>query len=74
MGQAFEIVDNLRPQVESDGSARREERFLTSAGRRFRRSESGRKSRPAPFEMTSEVPTSIYGLLLGPVTMRRAGS
>jgi len=29
-----------------------EERFLTSAGRRFRGSESGRKSQPAPFEMT----------------------
>src|SRR5713226_7426954 len=34
------------------GRGQEEERFLTSAGRRFRRSESGRKSRPAPFEMT----------------------
>src|SRR5258708_25932792 len=31
---------------------RREERFLTSAGRRFRRSESERKNRPASFGMT----------------------
>jgi len=31
---------------------RRAERFLTSAGRRIRRSECGRKSRPAPFEKT----------------------
>jgi hypothetical protein len=29
-----------------------EAEVLTSAGRRFRRSESGRKSRPALFEMT----------------------
>jgi len=29
-----------------------EERFLTCTGRRFRRSESGRKSRPASFGMT----------------------
>jgi len=68
VGQAFEIVQNLRTQVDSRGSGRREERFLTfvrndgqgeeeerfltSAGRRIRRSECGRKSRPAPFEMT----------------------
>ncbi len=29
-----------------------EERFLTYAGRRYRRSDSGRKNRPAPFGMT----------------------
>jgi len=34
------------------GLRKEEERFLTSAGRRIRRSECGRKSRSAPFEMT----------------------
>src|SRR5260370_6955195 len=38
--------------VRNDGQREEEERFLTSAGRRIRRSECGRKSRPAPFDMT----------------------
>src|SRR5258708_22392168 len=38
----------------SGHGARREERILTSAGRPHRRSESERKSLPAPVEMTAE--------------------
>src|SRR5260370_4848663 len=51
---------------------RREERFLRAAGRRFRRSESGRKSRPAPFGMTDEkgaAGTENYGVM----AMTRSG-
>src|SRR5260370_41159171 len=45
---------------------RREERFLRAAGRRFRRSERGRKSRPSPFGMTDEkgaAGTENYGVM-----------
>src|SRR5260370_29268899 len=52
--------------VEGMEVGRREERLLTSAGRRFRRSESGRKSRPAAFGMTDEkgaAGTENYGVM-----------
>jgi len=40
----------------------RAERFLTSAGRPFHRSERGRKSRPAPFGMTEGVGANGPGI------------
>ena len=49
------------------GRVRSEERFLTSAGRHFRRSENGGKSRPAPFEMTG----SAAGFGAGGISGRR---
>ena len=54
---SFEMAHNQPIQAEEGTMYRaptqeREEGFLTSAGRRIRRSECGRKNRPAPFEMT----------------------
>src|SRR5258708_14278656 len=52
----FENGKAKRGRTESPPLQNRgEERFLTSAGRRIRRSESGRRSRPAPFGMTGWV-------------------
>src|ERR1700687_423904 len=60
------------PVIESDHrphkANRSEERLLTSAGRRIRRSECGRKSQPAPFEMTGPGATACWsGAMYGAI-------
>src|SRR5260370_37630533 len=47
-----------------------EERFLTSAGRRFRRSESEGKSRPAPFGMTIRGAVNVSASQKGAAMLR----